>query len=600
MEVTLKFSNKAIWLLLVLSSICFSQVLQVEHTGEGIVAEINSLGALTVSGEMTENDYISNAGDLLWERSNGETYDSKLVFTSNAVKVKSTIVPNNITDAETGNLMVDVSLDSNLPTAHLDGNGEFDGTLYLQGNAIDGGIPYAAVAYLDRDVFEMNNETNGFENQYASINPEVRVNSDASPYFHINDHLGSARIVLDGEFNIAEATAYHAYGKMERIQLAPEKIRQNFTEKEFDDDGGLAVVAIDVAFTNVDGINALTNANLIVTGSQNEDYTIALNKIGNTVSSSTELVCSNELELTSVTLRVENVTNEIMYILDLRSTLSVDDRTVSVGEKFIISANCNIAALPQVPNQQIPFTDISDPRLLDKAEGETGEFFAGIGQFYFGARYYDAEVGLWTATDPMDEFWNPYSYCGGNPIIYTDPDGMEVDESVYGENSNLTQASYAAEGNWALSAKIEAMVTNPDIIYSDADFAGMSDPGYGKYLLTVMPYEDYGISMMQNLTENLDMGADVLTLVAPPAGAVVKPWTSGLNLSFKAIGHIYDASQGQFSLGKAGLDVAGVAAGKFTGAIYAPYGNAGARVSTGLGLMEKGVSASIKHQIGKQ
>jgi hypothetical protein len=35
-------------------------------------------------------------------------------------------------------------------------------------------------------------------------------------------------------------------------------------------------------------------------------------------------------------------------------------------------------------------------------------------------------VGSFTATDPMDVFWNTYSYTGCNPINLIDPDGQDV------------------------------------------------------------------------------------------------------------------------------------------------------------------------------
>ena len=50
--------------------------------------------------------------------------------------------------------------------------------------------------------------------------------------------------------------------------------------------------------------------------------------------------------------------------------------------------------------------------------------------YYFGARYYDPEIIMWTSPDPMDEFWNSYSYVGGNPINLTDPEGLASDEKV--------------------------------------------------------------------------------------------------------------------------------------------------------------------------
>jgi RHS repeat-associated protein len=48
----------------------------------------------------------------------------------------------------------------------------------------------------------------------------------------------------------------------------------------------------------------------------------------------------------------------------------------------------------------------------------------GMGLFYFGARYYDPEIIMWTSPDPVEEFWNSYSYCGGNPINFVDPLGL--------------------------------------------------------------------------------------------------------------------------------------------------------------------------------
>jgi hypothetical protein len=42
--------------------------------------------------------------------------------------------------------------------------------------------------------------------------------------------------------------------------------------------------------------------------------------------------------------------------------------------------------------------------------------------YYFGARYYDPEIGTWTSTDPKGQFFNPYGYST-NPVMYIDKDG---------------------------------------------------------------------------------------------------------------------------------------------------------------------------------
>ena len=46
--------------------------------------------------------------------------------------------------------------------------------------------------------------------------------------------------------------------------------------------------------------------------------------------------------------------------------------------------------------------------------------------YYFGARYYDSNLGRFTAVDPMHE--TPYQYVGNNPLKYIDPTGMRSEE----------------------------------------------------------------------------------------------------------------------------------------------------------------------------
>ena len=45
--------------------------------------------------------------------------------------------------------------------------------------------------------------------------------------------------------------------------------------------------------------------------------------------------------------------------------------------------------------------------------------------YYFGDRYYDPDVAVWTSPDAMRQFYNPYSYAGNwyNPVDSIDPDG---------------------------------------------------------------------------------------------------------------------------------------------------------------------------------
>ena len=50
----------------------------------------------------------------------------------------------------------------------------------------------------------------------------------------------------------------------------------------------------------------------------------------------------------------------------------------------------------------------------------------GLNLYDSQARSYDPTLGIFTTADPLaeeDYEYSPYLYCGGNPIIYTDPDG---------------------------------------------------------------------------------------------------------------------------------------------------------------------------------
>ena len=82
-----------------------------------------------------------------------------------------------------------------------------------------------------------------------------------------------------------------------------------------------------------------------------------------------------------------------------------------------------------------------------------GEYYdSESGLIYLRARYYDSENGRFISEDPAKDGYNWYSYCGGNPVMFVDPSGLDAivanqTENVagYGHMSAFVQDN---NGDW--------------------------------------------------------------------------------------------------------------------------------------------------------
>jgi RHS repeat-associated protein len=80
---------------------------------------------------------------------------------------------------------------------------------------------------------------------------------------------------------------------------------------------------------------------------------------------------------------------------------------------------------------------------LDKHRFTGKETDASSGLVYFGARFYDPEVGRFITVDPGKDGLNWYAYCDNNPLRYIDPDGRVL--------VDLSLESIKATGKWILN-----------------------------------------------------------------------------------------------------------------------------------------------------
>ena len=79
---------------------------------------------------------------------------------------------------------------------------------------------------------------------------------------------------------------------------------------------------------------------------------------------------------------------------------------------------------------------------LYKYNGKEVQTVGSLGFTDYGARMYDDFTGRWFVPDPLAEKYasmSPYMYCGGNPIMYFDKAGIDINNPKYAWNRPWTK-----------------------------------------------------------------------------------------------------------------------------------------------------------------
>jgi len=106
---------------------------------------------------------------------------------------------------------------------------------------------------------------------------------------------------------------------------------------------------------------------------------------------------------------------------------------------------------------------VSDPGVNPSDFGFNGQIEdTSTGVMFFGARYYDQNVGRFLAADPMipdprnPADWNPYTFVRNSPVNFGDPTGNEPEYAQYPQ-TNADGFSLADFGGGALDAARDAL-----------------------------------------------------------------------------------------------------------------------------------------------
>ncbi len=109
-------------------------------------------------------------------------------------------------------------------------------------------------------------------------------------------------------------------------------------------------------------------------------------------------------------------------------------------------------------------TDVGGTKAIFTYSNKELDDEAGVNLHYFGARFYNAEIGRWLSVDPLGELRaheSPYSYCGNNPLSRIDPTGLYWGiTEINGENALI----------W--------VVEKPVVVFADRYFSPLKIAGF--------------------------------------------------------------------------------------------------------------------------
>jgi RHS repeat-associated protein len=161
------------------------------------------------------------------------------------------------------------------------------------------------------------------------------------------------------------------------------------------------------------------------------------------------------------------------------------------------------------------------------------DFEQDTGLYYFGARYYDPEVGRFITADPMKDGLNYYAYCNNNPLGMVDPDGRCPVFVITGIVGAVAGGVYGAYTSYSTTGQV-----NWGTVAKDAAIGGLIGAGAGALAGAIYAGSAAAITIA---TES---GVGVWALGAAQRGMVIEKALGGMGTNFPTIDKFTRAASG--------------------------------------------------------